>query len=234
MKKLKLVNYKRSFPRTYNFLDEYQECKAPVRVQGKCGSCWAFSSTLSLAYRFCKLTHQFIEFSPQYSVSCDTNNYGCDYGTFEETWNFFEEEGSISEKCFPYVSQDFGIPECPQICKDGTEMNKYKIKEMSKESFNGPIEFKSELINYGPLQVGIDLYMDILTYSGGVYRVSKGEYPLGSHAVVIIGWGEENESQYWIVQNSWGEKWGEKGFFRIAFGEAGIDSIGYGGIPKIN
>lgn len=117
-----------------------------VRVQGKCGACWAFSSTLSLAYRFCKLTHQFKEFSPQYSVSCDTNNYGCDCGTFEETWNFFESEGSISEKCFPYVSRDFDIPKCPQICKDGTEMKKYKIKEMSKESFNGPIEFKSELI----------------------------------------------------------------------------------------
>ena len=69
-----------------------------------------------------------------------------------------------------------------------------------------------------------------MNYSGGIYEHKKG-YLLGGHEVNIVGWGVENGVHYWIVQNTWGEKWGENGFFRIKFGQCGIDSRGYAGIP---
>merc|ERR1719487_1047891 len=84
-------------------------------------------------------------------------------------------------------------------------------------------------------------------YSEGIYRsapveASKGkgvlkplrkhidfdqEWERVDHAVVTIGWGEEDGQKYWLIQNSWGPDWGEDGFFRMALGEdeSGIESI---------
>ena len=47
---------------------------------------------------------------------------------------------------------------------------------------------------------------------------------LGGHAIKVIGWGKENNTEYWLCANSWTEKWGEKGFFRIKFGECNIET----------
>ena len=69
-----------------------------------------------------------------------------------------------------------------------------------------------------------------MNYSGGIYEHKKG-YLLGGLEVSIVGWGVENGVHYWIVQNTWGENWGENGFFRIKFGQCGIDSRGYAGVP---
>ena len=49
----------------------------------------------------------------------------------------------------------------------------------------------------------------------------------------ILGWGIESGLNYWICANSWGTQWGEKGYFKIAFGECGIDSVAYGCSPDI-
>lgn len=62
---------------------------------------------------------------------------------------------------------------------------------------------------------------------------------MGGHAVKIIGWGKETkddgvETEFWIVQNSWGKDWGEDGYFRIAFGECGIDSFATSIEPKFD
>ena len=54
---------------------------------------------------------------------------------------------------------------------------------------------------------------------------------MGGHAVVIVGWGKEGSVEYWIAQNSWAASWGEKGYFRVKFGECGFDSNAYAGVP---
>ena len=67
-----------------------------------------------------------------------------------------------------------------------------------------------------------------MNYKEGIYRYTTGKV-LGGHAVKIIGWGED----HWICANSWNTKWGEKGFFRIAFRECGIDNAAYGCTPEL-
>jgi len=71
---------------------------------------------------------------------------------------------------------------------------------------------------------------DLMYYSGGVYTSvpnQRTEWEKVDHAVLLVGYGEENGKKYWILQNSWGKDWGEHGYFRMARGtdESGVESI---------
>jgi hypothetical protein len=65
------------------------------------------------------------------------------------------------------------------------------------------------------------VYQDFFSYSGGVYRHVTGALA-GYHAVSVVGY--DDTQSCWISKNSWGPGWGEAGFFRIGYGQAGIDS----------
>ena len=107
-------------------------------------------------------------------------------------------------------------------------MEKHKVS--SYKAYKGASAIKAELLANGPLQTGFTVYNDFMSYKSGIYRhVSGGA--VGGHAVVIVGWGKEGSVEYWIAQNSWAASWGEKGYFRIKFGECGFDSNAYAGVP---
>jgi len=67
------------------------------------------------------------------------------------------------------------------------------------------------------------VYEDFLTYKSGVYVHTTGQY-LGGHAIKILGWGVENDQEYWLCANSWNNSWGDNGYFKIAFGQCGINN----------
>jgi len=78
---------------------------------------------------------------------------------------------------------------------------------------------QADIMKYGPVEVVYYIFNDFMSYTGGVYCHKGSSELLGSHVVRVIGWGkDEKEGDYWIVANSWGESWGEKGTFRIARG----------------
>jgi len=74
----------------------------------------------------------------------------------------------------------------------------------------------------GPMEVAFTVYSDFENYASGIYHHVSGE-PVGGHAVKVVGWGVESGVSYWKIANSWNPYWGEKGYFRIKFGEGGID-----------
>ena len=90
------------------------------------------------------------------------------------------------------------------------------------------IQIRREIWRWGPVATGMKVYPSFYTFDAKneIYRSGANEKQVGGHAVVILGWGEENGTKYWIVQNSWGEKWGDRGYFRILRGvdECGIES----------
>jgi cathepsin B len=82
----------------------------------------------------------------------------------------------------------------------------------------------------GPMEVAFTVYSDFENYAGGIYHhVSGGQ--VGGHAVKVVGWGSEGGVNYWKIANSWNPYWGEKGYFRIKFGEGGIDAQAVGSDP---
>ena len=72
-------------------------------------------------------------------------------------------------------------------------------------------------VTIGSVQTSFDVYADFMYYTKGIYHHILGGLE-GGHAVTIVGYGIEGSKKYWTVRNSWGESWGESGYFRILRG----------------
>jgi len=135
----------------------------------------------------------------------------------------------------PYPAE--GAPGCPsensprgpKAC-DSDAKDPHTTYGSDKYTFTGDTHFgtnvkyiKGMLVEGGPVETAFTVYEDFENYAGGVYKHVSGAMA-GGHAVKIVGWGTDpSAGDYWKVANSWNPYWGEKGFFRIAFGEGGID-----------
>ena len=62
-------------------------------------------------------------------------------------------------------------------------------------------------------------------YSGGVYRNSECTADGIDHGVLVVGYGDDNGDQYWLVKNSWGKGWGDHGYIKIARNEDNMCGI---------
>jgi len=215
-------------PEHFDSREQWPECIHPIRDQGHCGSCWAHAASEVLSDRFCIASNNTINviLSPQDFVSCDWFDHGCNGGILTTSWMYLRFFGLVTDECKPYTSGDGKVAWCPLLkskCTvDGVEYKKYKAS-----TFYGLTkieEIKRNIYTNGPVETGFSVYDDFMSYKSGVYKKTASAKMLGGHAVKIVGWGKENDTEYWIVANSWNTTWGENGFFRIAFGECGIEN----------
>lgn len=217
-------------PESFDAREKWGGCIYPVRNQGHCGSCWAFSGTDCLGDRLCIVGRGVGPLSPEDLVECDTMDGGCDGGNLDSEWTWMTRYGVATDTCIPYTSEGGSVGRCPSKCVDGSPIVRYKAKSYTHVSRSaGAIQ--EELYNRGPMEVAFSVYEDFRTYSSGVYHHVSGSY-LGGHAVLLIGWGVDGGVPYWLIQNSWGGDWGIGGHFKIARGrdECGIEDDVYAAI----
>jgi cathepsin B len=153
---------------------------------------------------------------------------GCNGGILSWAWSYLTKTGITTESCEPYLSGDGSTQACASSCTDGSEFTKYKCVGGSVVEAKGIDQIKAEISSNGPVETGFTVYEDFMNYGSGVYHHTTGKQ-LGGHAVKIVGYGED----HWICANSWSNGWGEEGFFRIAFGECGINDAAYGCKPEL-
>ena len=108
--------------------------------------------------------------------------------------------------------------------EDGTPARFYKtyhyysIAGIEKDGGN-EINIRNNIYKWGPVLSAMKIYPDFYTFDTKEIYEWDGQGPyIGGHAIEIVGWGIENNKNFWIVKNSWGVEWGDKGFFRIARG----------------
>ena len=190
---------------------------SPILNQANCGSCVAFSAIGALETQMNierKTPNSPWSFSPQHLFSCGG-------GACQQGWHpmmavmFLQRTGVPDETCFPYTSGGDGKDlACSQTCSDANNRS-LKISGYSQPSFfiQDAAAVKEALMK-GPLMTTMMVYEDFLFYKSGVYKHSEGEQ-LGGHAITLVGW--DDEAKAWILRNSWGEEWGEKGYFRVAY-----------------
>ncbi|XP_075402545.1 dipeptidyl peptidase 1 isoform X1 [Tenrec ecaudatus] len=213
---------------------------SPVRNQASCGSCYSFASMgmLEARIRIATNNSQTPIFSPQEVVSCSQYAQGCEGGfPYLIAGKYAQDFGVVEEGCFPYRATD-------SPCKVKADCFRYYSSDYYYVGgfYGGCNEalMKHELVSHGPMAVSFEVYDDFLHYRKGIYqhtglRDPFNPFELTNHAVLLVGYGTDIASgmDYWIVKNSWGNSWGEDGYFRIRRGtdECGIESIAVAAMP---
>ena len=204
-------------PPSFSNQETRSSCVNTIADQGQCGSCWAISATTVLADRMCIAGGPpFLPLSYQYVLSCTATYHcggnGCQGCYASKAFLQLHLEGVPSASCQEYISGNSAMPPCRYACYHPHPFRKYYCGYPFVKT--GVRDMKLEIMNYGPLSASFRVYRDFYAYTGGVYTHTYGE-AMGNHSVRVIGWGVLRGVQYWICANSWGDKWGEGGYFRI-------------------
>jgi len=180
----------------------------PVKDQGYCGSCWAFSATEQIESDAMRLTGATYLLSAEQITQCASAAYGCGGGWTEVAYAYVKNNnGLVTEAAYPYTSYQ-GIT---GQCKVDTSQAVIGINGFT--SVNGESDMASYTQSTGPLSVCVDA-STWNSYSGGIMSVCGKSV---NHCVQAVG--VDVSGGYWKVRNSWGGSWGESGYIRLAYGQ---------------
>jgi hypothetical protein len=201
----------------------------PIKDQAQCGSCWAFSAVGALESQVMMATGENISLSEQDMVDCVKNVMspdgtldccdGCEGGEMYSVYQYLEKNQNgqdNTEKQYPYTAMDGNCQALHEPSKGKYRVTGYRALESGDEK-----QMEEALYEVGPLSVGVNANEDWQLYKGGVYNPTEeqcsSDPDAQDHGVIVVGYGFDGVD-YWIIRNSWGEDWGEKGYMRLARG----------------
>lgn len=216
MKPVKFHNFETNqaikIPDEFDWRDE--KIVSRVGDQGFCGSCYAFSALHSIESQLRIHKNLNVELSTQEILDCavEHGTMNCQGGYSEGVWSYINYMGGISlEKDYPYTGV---VGQCKRA------LNYFNVFIEGEYSFvdGNEEDLKAALFLHGPIAILFDhLHHSFFQYASGIYYepdcIEINEF---SHGALLIGYGSENGVDYWTVKNSFGRKWGEEGFFKIA------------------
>ena len=193
----------------------------PIRDQSTCGSCVSFGSIAAMESAIAiksATSNPILDLSEAFLFFC---HYGVSGGTCDLGWSVNPAltsllgTGTPDQPCFPYTPLQQPCNPCPDWTARVTKLTAW-------HPIASTDSMKDWLANHGPLVTCFSVYEDFDAYTSGVYHYTSGVYR-GGHCVCCIGYSDIEDA--WICKNSWGTGWGESGFFRIGYGECGIDAM---------
>lgn len=187
----------------------------PVRNQGKCGSCWAFAALGVLEALQARRTKRLVPLSVQNLVDCSGqyNCHGCTSGWPTDALRYVRDNHGIdTESAYPY--EEIVGPSCrfSNVTVGATDV------AIVKCPYADEVAMQNAVATVGPVAVAFDASQwTFQMYRDGIYYDTNCDPKKLNHAVLVVGYGtDEVGRDYWIVKNSWGDKWGENGYFRLA------------------
>ncbi|CAD8121597.1 unnamed protein product [Paramecium sonneborni] len=217
----------------------WKEKLSPPRQQGQCGSCYAIATMSMLSARL-KIQGENVDLSPQWSLNCNYFNQGCDGGYPYLVNKFAEEQVLVSEAAEPYQGFDGSCNF--QKAKSQSKVYKTKNYKYLGGSYGRVSEqvIMMEIMKNGPVVLSFEPSYDFMYYESGIYHSKAetndyAEWEKVDHSVLCFGWGEESGVKFWMLQNSWGDQWGEGGNFRMKRGvdESAIESMAEASDPYV-
>jgi len=195
----------------------------PVKDQGDCGSCWAFSTIEEVESRWFLNGNKMEEFSPQQVVSCDKKDLGCNGGDTLTAYKYIEKVGGLTlEKSYPYTSGKNGRTGRCKRSKVDIAGGSVKSKEWATPTCEGQCNNQDEtllaknLVEKGPVSVCLNAEKWQHYKRGVMSGRSCGGHAQSDldHCVQLVGFSDD----YWIVRNSWNTDWGVEGYIHLKMG----------------
>ncbi|XP_032740820.1 cathepsin 7-like isoform X2 [Rattus rattus] len=191
----------------------------PVRRQGACGACWAFAVAGSIEGQLFKKTGKLSPLSVQNLVDCSRSfgTMGCKGGRIYNAFQYVKNNGGLeAEATYPYEAKVRNCRYRPE--KSVVKVTRFLVVPRNEEALI------NALVNIGPIAVGIDAqHESFKKYAGGIYHEPNCKRDSPNHSMLLVGFGYEGQEsegrKYWLVKNSYGEQWGEKGYMKIPRGQ---------------
>lgn len=191
-----------------------------VKNQKQCGSCWAFASTGALEGQEKPRAANFtgakdlVELSEQNLVDCVKDDYGCQGGFMKDAFEYIKTEGGIDdENSYPYEA-------ATRKCRFKKDKVAFNDQGAAILPTGDEQKLKEMVAKFGPVAVAIDASSFwFQLYHRGVYynKRCRNKPDELDHGVLVVGYGTDpKKGDYWLVKNSWGPHWGEKGYIRMA------------------
>eukprot|EP00911_Craspedida_sp_UC1_P001550 UC1_evm1s1171 len=128
--------------------------------------------------------------------------------------------GIDTEASYPYASANGGT--APNCAASGSNRTRAAVRVLNHTMLPGDEDaIAAYVAQHGPVSISVDAMTQLWwPYSGGIMKGCCNKD--ADHAVLIVGYGQEEEEKggekYWLIKNSWGESWGESGYLRLARG----------------
>ncbi|XP_053625279.1 cathepsin S-like [Plodia interpunctella] len=188
-----------------------------IKNQEDCGSCWTFATTAVIEGAIARNNGgKLVSLSNQALIDCawGYGAAGCNGGSDDAAYEWIRDYGLPTEEEYgQYANRD-------GFCKIDNMTRTYTIKGFTDITPNSINAIKVALVNHGPITTSVHASNEFSLYAGGVFYTSEADCPKSTnmlnHEVVIVGYGEENGDEFWIVKNSWGPTWGIDGYMHIA------------------
>jgi len=180
----------------------------PIKDQGQCGSCWAFSTVAGVEGALVTAGKALVSLSEQNLVDCSAKegNQGCNGGLMDDGFQYIiDNKGIDTEASYPYTARD-------GTCKFKSADVGATITGFTDVTSGSEAALMAASGNIGPISVAIDAsHNSFQLYKSGIYNEVMCSSKNLDHGVTAVGYG----TGYWIVKNSWGTVWGEKGYIQM-------------------
>eukprot|EP00792_Barthelona_sp_PAP020_P003847 TRINITY_DN1700_c0_g1_i1.p1 TRINITY_DN1700_c0_g1~~TRINITY_DN1700_c0_g1_i1.p1 ORF type:complete len:478 (-),score=116.36 TRINITY_DN1700_c0_g1_i1:29-1435(-) len=232
--------------KNFSWLKEGQLEEVPIHDQSKCGSCWVHAALGVYSYNLQRhtgvvSTYETVDFTNYLREQAKKAN--------EDVSQVTICDGGLSQEIYSFMLQENDYFHAPMYDKEGNEMKDVKVQpgcwgyinsnpldSYLFESASSISHMKRALVQYGPMVVSVkasELMYYHPTTGNEVLYTSSNDVGDTDHAVIVVGYGRENttkgETDYWIVQNSWGTSYGLNGFVKIATSEDAAGALGIRG-----
>jgi C1A family cysteine protease len=182
----------------------------PVKDQGQCGSCWAFSAVGTVESAYALAAGKLGSYAEQQLVDCDTTggSQGCNGGFNQYGISYIGQTGVASESSYPYKATD-GTCRASSVSKELPAGTVAGYQSVGKN--NAALQ---SALNSSPVSITVDADNSWQSYRSGVLSQSCGLFGQIDHAVIAVGY--DSSADTFKIRNSWGASWGEAGYVRIS------------------